>query len=128
MDRFSDHGLVGVVLTRVEGDLLDIDTWLMSCRVIGRTVEQTVLQVLAREAVAHGCRALRGTYIPTAKNGLVADLYPRLGFTRTQQDGETTVWELAVDPEDLPHNDHIELDLELAVPHELHLAEAHSDA
>src|SRR5262249_10488822 len=83
-DRFGDYGLVGVLLaTRPEehsGDLTG-DTWLMSCRVIGRTVEQLVLGELARRAVAGGYRRIIGEYIPTAKNVLVARLYDDLGFT-----------------------------------------------
>nr|WP_307874710.1 HAD-IIIC family phosphatase [Frankia nepalensis] len=82
-DRFSDHGLVAVVIAREDGDVLDIDTWLMSCRVIGRTLEDEMAGLLVAEARRRGCRHLRGHYRPTAKNGLVADLYARLGFTPT---------------------------------------------
>jgi FkbH-like protein len=79
-DRFTDHGLVGVVIAVQRGTVLDIDTWLMSCRVIGRTLEDETAAVLVGEARRRGCTLLRGRYLPTAKNGLVAELYPRLGF------------------------------------------------
>jgi FkbH-like protein len=101
-DRFADHGLVAVFVGRRDGDALDIDTWLMSCRVIGRTLEQTVLAEAADVARRLGCTELRGTYVPTAKNGLVRDLYPRLGFESVAADGETTdtteatQWRLAI--------------------------------
>lgn len=81
-DRFADHGLVGVLIAFVDGTSADIDTWLMSCRVIGRTVEAEMLEWLRNAAVARGVRTIRGTYIPTPRNGLVADLFERLGFER----------------------------------------------
>lgn len=96
-DRFSDHGLVGVVLARHEGSDLDIDTWLMSCRVIGRSLEQAVMLELAEQARARGCEKIRGTFVPTAKNSLVADLFPRLGFDPAGEpdpDG-TTHWTIS---------------------------------
>ncbi len=71
----------------------------MSCRVIGRTLEDALLVVVADQAREHGCNRLRGTYSPTAKNGLVADLCERLGFTAVSLpagDG-TTIWELTID-------------------------------
>jgi FkbH-like protein len=81
-DRFADHGLVALAIGFARDGVLDVDTWLMSCRVIGRTLEATVLQELARAAAGHGCGAIEGTYLPTAKNELVRDLYQRLGFER----------------------------------------------
>ena len=52
----------------------------MSCRVIGRSLEETALQELCAAAAARGCAEIRGWYVPTAKNGLVRDLFRRLGF------------------------------------------------
>lgn len=93
-DRFADHGLVGVLIAFQRGEVLDIDTWLMSCRVIGRTVESEMAARLYIEAAARGCTVIRGTYVPSAKNGMVKDLFPRLGFEhsgKTTNDG-STVW------------------------------------
>ena len=81
-DRFADHGLVALAIGFARDGVLDVDTWLMSCRVIGRTLEATVLQELARAAEAQGCGAIEGTYLPSAKNELVRELYGRLGFER----------------------------------------------
>ena len=81
-DRFTDHGLVGLVIARKVGDVLDIDTLLMSCRVIGRTAEHALLAKLCEEARARRCTSLRGTHIPTAKNVMVSDLFANLGFKR----------------------------------------------
>ncbi len=104
-DKFGDYGLVAVMIgvpdegepVRFDGeggvvavpvsdvpdetiDAVRIDTWLMSCRVIGRTAEQFTLKQFLERAMALGYRQVVGDYIPTKKNALVADLYGRLGF------------------------------------------------
>ncbi len=92
-DRFGDNGVIAIVIGRLrEGGELDIDTWLMSCRVLGRQVEPTTLNLIAAEAKRMGARRLRGDYIPTAKNGMVKDHYPKLGFKplATTQDGASS--------------------------------------
>jgi FkbH-like protein len=96
-DRFTDHGLVGVLIGHVDADAVDIDTWLLSCRVIGRTAERTMLGALSAEARRRGCTTLRGMYIPTTNNGLVRDLYPSLGFELLEDDDGTTTWSRAID-------------------------------
>jgi FkbH-like protein len=90
-DRFGDNGVIAIVIGRLDGERqLVIDTWLMSCRVLGRQVEAATLNVVARRAGAMGATALRGAYRPTAKNAMVRDHYPKLGFDELeQQDGET---------------------------------------
>jgi FkbH-like protein len=93
-DRFGDHGLISIIIGQVCGDGLEIDTWLMSCRVLKRQVEETVLNELARLAQARGCSRLEGVYAPTPKNEMVRDLYPRMGFqirTITPERGEYTL-------------------------------------
>jgi len=82
-DRFGDDGLVSaMILVPVAGEAgtLDIDTWVMSCRVFGRQLEHAALNVAVAAARARGARRLSGTYIPTAKNGVVKDLFAELGF------------------------------------------------
>ena len=82
-DRFGDYGLVGRDDRRAgEGDRrrVRVDTWLMSCRVIGRTAEQFFFGEFLERARTLGYRRILGEYIPTKKNALVADLYDRLGF------------------------------------------------
>jgi FkbH-like protein len=83
-DRFGDNGLISVVLSRPDDHATDnallIDTWLMSCRVLGRQVEAAALEVVAEEARRRGIRALIGEYRPTSRNGLVSHHYEKLGF------------------------------------------------
>jgi predicted enzyme involved in methoxymalonyl-ACP biosynthesis len=91
-DRFGAHGVVGVI-TCQEGtspDSWEIDTWLMSCRVLGRQLERTMLDCAVHAARASGISRLIGVYRPTAKNALVADLFQSLGFAAVlHADGES---------------------------------------
>jgi len=96
-DRFGDNGLISVLLGRVEGQTLSIDTWLMSCRVLQRTVEQFLLNHLCAIARERGIRTIRGEYVPTPKNALVRDHYAELGFALARRDPDGhTWWELDV--------------------------------
>jgi FkbH-like protein len=81
LDRFGDNGIIAILIARMRDDQeAVIDTWLMSCRVLGRQVEEACLNILVEHTKAIGAKRLVGEYLPTAKNGMVADLYPRLGF------------------------------------------------
>ncbi len=82
LDRFGDNGVIAIIIGRLQEtkDLL-IDTWLMSCRVLGRQVEPTTLNLIAAQAKKLGAKRVVGEYIPTKKNGMVKDHYARLGFT-----------------------------------------------
>ena len=83
-DRFGDLGMIGVVIARpathTREAAWDFDSWLMSCRVLGRRVEEAMLAHIAKAAQAKGVRYLIGRYVPTAKNGMVAEHYAKLGF------------------------------------------------
>jgi len=78
-DRFGDSGLTGVLIAIPEGGGLRVDTWLMSCRVLGRRLEEAMFAALVRYAAENHYTHITGEYIPTAKNSQVADLYDRLG-------------------------------------------------
>ena len=80
-DRFGDYGLISVVVGQMKQDEIEIDTWLMSCRVLKRQVEELVLNNLAELARKRGARQIRGVYLPTPKNGMVRDHYAAMGFT-----------------------------------------------
>ena len=99
IDRFGDNGVIAIVIGRLQSNKdLAIDTWLMSCRVLGRQVEPTTLNLIAREAGKLGARRVIGEYIPTKKNGMVKDHYAKLGFTVMETDpsgGSRAVLDLA---------------------------------
>ena len=90
-DRFGDYGLISAVILCMEGDGLFIDTWIMSCRVLKRGVEELIVNEMVCRAFEAGAAYLTGEYIPTPKNGLVEFLLRDAGFTA---DGGR--WRLAV--------------------------------
>ncbi len=99
LDRFGDNGIIAIVILRLTApDTATIDTWLMSCRVLGRGVERATLAVVAAQARALGATRLIGCYIPTKKNGMVRDHYAKLGFTpvaSTPEGASTAMLDLA---------------------------------
>jgi FkbH-like protein len=96
-DRFGDHGLISIVIGQKVDGAMKIDTWLMSCRVLKRQVEEAVLNELARLAASRGCRKLAGIYLRTAKNEMVRDFYDRMGFTLTAESETRREFELALE-------------------------------
>ncbi len=99
IDKFGDNGIICVIICRTTAPATwTIDTWLMSCRVLGRRVEQMVLREILLRAQARGIRNLVGIFRPTERNGMVRDHYPKLGFTQIGADADgTTAWELTTD-------------------------------
>lgn len=97
-DKFGDNGVVSVIVGEKDGNSLNIELWLMSCRVLKRDMELAMLDALAAQAKAQGISKLKGTYIPSAKNKMVKDLYPDvLGFSPVSADPQgVTVWELDI--------------------------------
>lgn len=95
-DRLGDNGVVGLVVLIQAGDVCEIETFLLSCRVLGRSIETAILAYAAERARALGSARLRGRYVPSAKNALVADLYQRHGFTSAGHDGTTELWEASM--------------------------------
>ncbi len=88
VDRFADNGLVSAAILRPAteaADVLEIDTWVMSCRVFGRQLELEAMNIIVEAARRRGVRTLRADYIPTTKNGVVRDLYPTLGFVSAEE-------------------------------------------
>ena len=83
-DRFGDAGVVGLALTRQQGEECWIDTLLLSCRVIGRGIEAAILAHIADRARKAGSRWMVGEYIETKKNAPCKDFYPEQGFARDE--------------------------------------------
>lgn len=84
-DRFGDNGLISAIILEKRKEGLFIDTWIMSCRVLKRGMEDFVLGKVAETAIAAGFRWLVGEYLPTPKNGMVKNHYPSLGFVEQQE-------------------------------------------
>src|SRR5690606_1590167 len=104
-DKYGDNGLISVVLARPDpafaDDALLIDSWLMSCRVLSRQVEEAVLEVLVNAARAAGYRTLIGEYRPSGRNDMVAEHYPKLGFVQhpmhTEAASDASFWRYDLD-------------------------------
>jgi FkbH-like protein len=88
-DRFGDQGLVAVGILAAEGGIARIDLFLMSCRVMGRHVEQALLAFLVEQARRLGCQQVVGDFLPTRKNAMVQEFYPRAGFEPAGADAAT---------------------------------------
>jgi FkbH-like protein len=90
-DRFGDNGIVGFMMAHFNSGVLDIETFLLSCRVIGRNVETAMLAYLCRQAAHRGIHRLRGRIVPTAKNAPSRDLFSRHAFqiAGEKESGET---------------------------------------
>ncbi|HAM68518.1 MAG TPA: hypothetical protein DCP68_02740, partial [Ruminococcus sp.] len=80
-DRFGEHGLISVVICKKESeDTLFVDTWLMSCRVLRRGVEECLFDNIVKMAREAGFRYLHAEYLPTAKNKMVEHFYETMGM------------------------------------------------
>jgi FkbH-like protein len=100
VDAFGDNGMISVVICRPrDAATWEIDTWLMSCRVLGRRVEEMVLREIVENARARGIARLVGLYRPTERNGMVRDHYRKLGFTAVDTTVEGDEWLLSTDCE-----------------------------
>lgn len=85
-DKFGDHGLVSVlIMKKISGNVLFVDTWLMSCRVLKRGMEEFIVNQMVEAAKQEGFSSLLGEYIPTNKNAMVLDIYEKMGFSRTDE-------------------------------------------
>ncbi len=93
-DRFADEGVVGTAFVRRESEAWTIDTFLLSCRVLGRGVERAFLAWLCGQAEQAGARRVRGEFISTAKNGQVATFYRDQGFAPVRAADGRSLWEL----------------------------------
>ncbi len=93
-DKFGDHGLIGVVIMEKKSDdEVFIDTWLMSCRVLKRGMEEFIVNHFVKRAAQSGFKKISAEYIPTSKNGMVKDIYDRMGFSKVKDN----YYELEID-------------------------------
>lgn len=108
-DRMGSYGLIGVLFCKQAQALEDweIDTWLMSCRTLGRNMEKFMFDRMMDAAVERGIRRVIGVYRPTQKNALVKDLYVRLGFHRVSESAEEISYEKEVPSEQVNTATHV---------------------
>ena len=96
-DKFGDNGVVSVVIGKKTNEKLDIDLWIMSCRVLKRDMEFAMMDSLIKECIKHNIKEVYGYYYPTVKNGMVKDFYKIQGFTKISEDKDgNTVWKFVI--------------------------------
>lgn len=106
-DKFGDNGVVSVVIGRIEGDLLHMELWLMSCRVLKRDMEFAMMDEVVEKCRERGIHTIRGYYYPTAKNAMVKNFYELQGFTKISEDeAGNAVWEYRIS-EDYEKKNHV---------------------
>lgn len=80
-DKFGDHGLISTVIMEKQENALFVGTWLMSCRVLKRGMEEFIVNKMLSTAASLGYSTVIGEYLKTPKNAMVANIYEKLGFT-----------------------------------------------
>lgn len=93
-DRLGDNGIIATVIVEKRGRDAVVDTWIMSCRVLGRKVEELTMQQIASAAQQLGCDRIIGQYAPTAKNHMVKGLFSSMGFTDAGSSGDVLLFSL----------------------------------
>ena len=92
-DRFGDNGIVTLLIGHIDNDVMEIELWTMSCRVFRRNGEYLLFEYLINACKELGVKEIIGSYIPTKKNGIVAEFYKKINFDRiSQEDDGKTVW------------------------------------
>ena len=111
IDKFGDNGVVSVVIGHKRGEVLDMDLWIMSCRVLKRDMEFAMMDSLAARAKEEGMKKITGYYYPTAKNNMVREFYDLMGFKKVSEDEQgNTVWEFDLTGTYENKNTHIKVD------------------
>lgn len=97
-DKFGDNGVVSVVIGKIVGEVLDIELWIMSCRVLKRDMEYAMMDELVHRAKDCGIKTIKGYYYPTAKNAMVKDFYALQGFELVSEDTDgNRIWQYNIE-------------------------------
>lgn len=96
-DIFGDNGVVSLIIGKINDKKLDIDLWLMSCRVLKRDMEFAMMDTLVHKAKQIGIKEIYGYYYPTQKNSMVKDFYKIQGFEKISEDeSNNTIWKYSI--------------------------------
>ena len=97
-DKFGDNGVVSVAIGRIEGDILQIELWIMSCRVLKRDMEFAMMDTLVSRCKEYGIATIKGYYYPTSKNAMVKNFYAIQGFLKEKEDENgNAIWYYEID-------------------------------
>jgi FkbH-like protein len=95
-DRFDNYGIISCIILKIDGEDCFIDTWVMSCRVLKRQVEDFAFNLIAKQARQCGCKYIKGEYIPTEKNKIVANLFETFGFVPAGEEQNVKKYSIAL--------------------------------
>ena len=107
IDKFGDNGLVSVIQGNILADAVEIDLWLMSCRVFKRTLEHSLLYCFLEEVKNRNIKIVRGKYLPTKKNNIVSNLYEEMGFSCIEEKNGAKIFEINLQNFIIPTNKNI---------------------
>jgi len=110
LDKFGDNGLVSLIQGTIFGSEVEIDLWLMSCRVFKRTLEHSLLYSFLKEAKNRDIKTVRGRYMPTKKNHIVSKLYEEMGFLLVRENEGSKIFEIDLEKYSIPNNPNIILE------------------
>jgi FkbH-like protein len=91
-DRFGDNGIIAILIAELKNNSFNIDTWLMSCRVLSRKIEDVLFDELTAYAKKKKIKTIEGMYVKTEKNSLVKDHYQKFGFNLVEQKNSISKW------------------------------------
>ena len=104
-DKFGDYGIITNVIGRTENNVMYIDLWLMSCRVLKKNVEEAMLDRLISLAKEKNIEKIIGVYLKTSKNMMVEDFYEKMGFSLIEKkENGDSYWKLLVNDYDMKNN------------------------
>lgn len=112
-DKFGNHGLTGILIAFFDKNEVVIDTFLMSCRVIGRGIEYSLWQAVAKKAQECGCNIIKASYLPTQKNAQVENFFDNLGLKLIHSEQQNKSYELELKTFQPPEKKWVELSYEL---------------
>ena len=92
-DKFGDNGLVSIIIGKIKNDECHIKLFLMSCRVIKRTMEYTMMNEFFNFCRNKGIKKIYGYYVPTKKNKMTENLFKNFGFKLLEKDGNNFIWQ-----------------------------------
>lgn len=98
-DKYGDNGIVSTLLATINNGKIDIELWIMSCRVFKRDLEKVILDELVKQCKTRNISIIRGYYEKTEKNSYVENLYPSLGFKEIKKYDNSSIWEYYITPE-----------------------------
>lgn len=106
-DRFGDLGICGVCIIKNDNNCYYIDEYLLSCRVLGRTIENEFLKVILNDLYSKNINTINSEYIKTNKNSQVADFYDKFGFNKYEESDTNKKYNSNIEKYDL--NDNMEV-------------------